>query len=158
MCTSPGGVPGVGAGREAARLGRTGAGQQDAGSWRPRPESLASHLTRLTSQRLSDSHARIRAAPVGLEALQVGPAAPPRPRRGQRGGPARVPAVAPAAPVLPGSCLPPLHPDYSLAGPREDCAPGDAPGQTLSGRQLTFPRAVAGARLPAFAGQRAGPL
>lgn len=158
MCTSPGGVPGVGAGREAAMLGRAGAGRRDAGSRRPSPESLASHLTRLTSPRLSDRHARIRAAPVGLVVLQVGPAAPPRPRRGQRGGPARVPAAAPAAPALPGSCLPPLHPCSGLAGSGEDCAPGDAPGQTLSGRRLTFPRAVAGARLPAFAGQRARPL
>lgn len=138
-------------GRPGSREGR----ERGAGPRRPSLKRLASRFRRLASQRLSDRHARIREAPVGREARPVGPAAPPRLRRGHRGGPSSAAAPASGAPALRDSCFPPLHPGFGLAGSVEDCAPGDVPGQTLSGRQLTFPRAVPGARLSAFGGRRA---
>lgn len=126
----PGGRPGAREGREAGGRAR-GCGVLSL-------QRLASRCLRLHCRRLSDRPARIRVAPVGLEALPVGPANPPSLWRGHRGGPARVPASVLAAPALPASCLPPLHPRFCLAGSLEDGAPGDIPGQTLSGRQLTF--------------------
>lgn len=81
----PGSEPG---GRPGAREGR----ESGAGLRRLSLRRLASRLLRLHCRQLSDRPARVRAAPVGLEALPVGPADLPSLWRGRRGGPARVPA------------------------------------------------------------------
>lgn len=94
-------------GRPGARQGRV----SGAGLRRLSLPRLVSRPLRLHGRRLSDRPARIGAAPVRLEALPVGRADLSSLWRGHRGGPARIPAsVSVAAPSLPASCLPPLHP------------------------------------------------
>lgn len=129
-------LPGFGAGREAGSSG--GARESGAGLRRLSLQRLASRLLRLHRGWLFDRPARVRAAPVGLEAPPVRPADLPSLWRGHLGGLARVSASVSAASALPASCLPPLHPRFCPVGSLEDSAPRDIPGQTLSGRQLTF--------------------
>lgn len=140
----PGGRPGARGEREAG-----------AGLRRLSLQRLASRGLRLHCRRLSDRPARVRAAPVGFEALPVGPADPPSLWRGHRGGPARVLASVSAASALPASCF--TSPPSSLLSRG---LPGGRrtrghPRPNAFREAVDFRRAVAWVRLSASAGQRA---
>lgn len=135
-----------------------GKGERRAGAGlrRLKPPETCLALLRLYCRRLSDRPARVRVAPVGLEALPVGPPDPPSLWRGHRGGPARVPASVSAAPALPASCLPPLHPRFCLAGFPGGRRTRGHPRPNAFREAVDFPRAVAWVRLSASAGQGSG--